>query len=81
MFYNHTHSYINKDLGGYMKVLKITDYMMVKEAAEFLGITPVTLRRWEKDKKVKSYRNPQNKYRLYLKEDLEELLQKIKPVI
>ena len=56
---------------------KIDEYMRIKEAAEFLGVTPNTLRNWEKELKVKVYRNPQNSYRLYKKEDLEALLDKI----
>ncbi len=56
---------------------KIDEYMRIKEAAEFLGVTPNTLRNWEKEEKIKVYRNPQNRYRLYRLEDLETLLEKI----
>lgn len=56
---------------------KIDEYMRIKEAAEFLGVTPNTLRNWEKEQKIKVYRNPQNQYRLYKREDLEKLLEKI----
>jgi DNA binding domain, excisionase family len=59
-------------------MLKIIDYLTIKEAAEFVGVTPNTLRNWEKEKKITVYRNPQNKYRLYKKEDLENLLNTIK---
>jgi MerR family transcriptional regulator, copper efflux regulator len=58
---------------------KITDYMKIKDAAKFLGVTPNTLRNWEKEKKITVYRNPQNLYRLYRKEDLEGLLNNIRP--
>jgi excisionase family DNA binding protein len=51
--------------------------MKIKEASDFLGVTPNTLRNWEKEKKIKTYRNPQNRYRLYKKEDLEQLLSNI----
>jgi MerR family copper efflux transcriptional regulator len=60
-------------------VQKIIDYLKIKEAADFLGVTPNTLRNWEKEKKITVYRNPQNAYRLYKKEDLEKLLGNIKP--
>ena len=60
--------------------MKITDYLKITEAAEFLGVTTNTLRNWEREKKITVYRNPQNMYRLYKKEDLEELLANIKPV-
>ena len=59
---------------------KIIDYMKIKAAAKFLGVTPNTLRNWERDKKIKAYRNPLNRYRLYKQEDLEKLLKNIKPV-
>jgi len=55
------------------------DYLKIKDAANFLGVTTNTLRNWERDKKISVYRNPQNNYRLYKKEDLEQILQNIKP--
>jgi len=57
---------------------KIADYLTIKEAAQFVGVTANTLRNWERDKKITVYRNPQNSYRLYKKEDLEKLLTNIK---
>lgn len=57
---------------------KIAEYFTIKQAAEFVGVTENTLRNWERDKKIIVYRNPQNKYRLYKKEDLEKLLTNIK---
>jgi DNA (cytosine-5)-methyltransferase 1 len=56
---------------------KIQDYLQIKEAAEFLGVTPTTLRNWEKRGKLTSHRHPLNQYRLYKREDLEEFLQLI----
>jgi len=53
--------------------------MRIKDAAVFLGVTPNTLRNWEKEKKIMVYRNPQNQYRLYKKEDLEKVLLSIQP--
>lgn len=58
---------------------KINEYMRIREASKFLGVTENTLRNWEKDKKLNVLRNPLNKYRLYRKEDLEQLLSNIKP--
>ena len=57
---------------------RIDEYMRIKEAAAFVGVTPNTLRNWEREKKLQSYRNPQNRYRLYDKEALEQLLQSIR---
>lgn len=61
-------------------MIKLTDYLKVKQAAAFIGVTPNTLRNWERDKKITVYRNPQNDYRLYKKEDLEQLLASITSV-
>ena len=56
---------------------KITDYLTIKQAAELIGVSRNTLRNWEISKKIPVYRNPQNQYRLYKKEDLEKLLNNI----
>lgn len=58
---------------------KIIDYLTIQDAANFLGVNANTLRNWEKEKKIIVYRNPQNAYRLYKKEDLEALLNNIRP--
>lgn len=57
---------------------KITEYLTIKEAAEFLGVSPSTLRNWEREGKLTTHRNPVNSYRLYRKEDLEQLLKLIR---
>ena len=56
---------------------KIDEYLKIKDAAALLGVSPSTLRNWEKLGKLKAHRNPNNKYRLYKKVDLEELLKEI----
>ena len=53
------------------------DYITIKDASEVLGVDKMTLRRWDKAGKLKSYRHPINRYRLYVKSDLEELLRGI----
>jgi MerR family copper efflux transcriptional regulator len=55
-------------------------YIMIRKAAWFIGVTPNTLRNWEKKGALKTYRHPINKSRLYKKSDLEELLASIKPI-
>ncbi|OGF52491.1 hypothetical protein A3I27_04095 [Candidatus Giovannonibacteria bacterium RIFCSPLOWO2_02_FULL_43_11b] len=40
-------------------------YLKIKDAAIFLGVSPETLRFWEKSDKLKCFRDPKNKYRLY----------------
>jgi excisionase family DNA binding protein len=59
-------------------MLKLNDYLTIKHAAKTIGVTPNTLRNWEKNQKLPAYRNPKNSYRLYKKDDLENLLQEIK---
>lgn len=61
-------------------MLNIADYLTIKNAAKFLGVSPNTLRNWEKEKKITVYRNPSNQYRLYKQEDLEQFLITIQPV-
>ena len=56
----------------------ISDYLSVKEAAEFLGVSKDTVRRWDRKGKLKAYRHPMNRYRLYKKEDLQKILDSIK---
>jgi DNA (cytosine-5)-methyltransferase 1 len=57
---------------------KLTEFLKIKAAADFLGVSANTLRNWGKNKRINVYRNPQNSYRLYKKEDLERLLDNIK---
>jgi len=52
-------------------------YLTVKEVADLVGVTPLTLRNWDKSGKLKAYRNPINNYRIYKPGDIELLLRKI----
>lgn len=56
---------------------RLNDYLTIKDAAEILGVCEMTLRRWDKAKKLMSYRHPANKYRLYKKPELKAFLAKI----
>ncbi len=58
-------------------VVNLRDYLMIKEAAAFIGVSPNTLRNWERDGKLPTHRHPFNRYRLYKKADLEALLMRI----
>ncbi len=49
----------------------------MKEAAQFLGVSPETLRNWDQSGKFKAIRHPVNGYRLYRREKLETLLTEI----
>ena len=41
---------------------KFADYLKVKEAAVFLGVSPSTLRNWDREGKLKAKRHPVNGY-------------------
>jgi MerR family transcriptional regulator, copper efflux regulator len=58
--------------------MKINEYIKIKEAAKYLGISEMTLRRWSDDGKVKCKRHPINGYRLFKSKDLKKLLEKLK---
>ena len=52
-------------------------FMTVKEAANLLGVTPLTLRNWDKKGKLEAGRHPFNNYRVYQRVDIEKLLTEI----
>ena len=56
---------------------KLHEYLTIKDAAEYLGVSPNTLRNWGREGKMNERRNPINGYRLYKKTDLDRLLKKI----
>ncbi len=56
---------------------KISDYLMIGEAAEYLGVHPDSLRRWDRAKQLQPRRHPINNFRLYLKRDLDRFLAQI----
>jgi MerR family copper efflux transcriptional regulator len=64
---------------GDLQLKNYHDYMHIKEAAEYLGVTPNTLRTWEREGKIVVFRDPMSNYRMYQREDLEKILQDIKP--
>lgn len=53
------------------------DYLRIGQAARFVGVHPDSLRRWERIGRLKTYRHPINRYRLYLRQELEALLKEI----
>lgn len=55
----------------------LQEYLTIKEAAEFLGVTANTLRNWGAAGKIPEYRHPANNYRLYKAEDLSAFLKQI----
>jgi excisionase family DNA binding protein len=57
---------------------KKKEYLKIKEAAEYLGVTTQTLRNWDKAGKFKAVRHPMNNYRVYRFREIENILQCIK---
>lgn len=53
---------------------KLGDYLRIKEAAEYLGVVPNTLRNWGRHGKITEHRHPMNNYRLYKRKELDALL-------
>ena len=52
-------------------------YLTVKQAAKLLHVTPLTLRNWDKNGKLRPYRHPINKYRLYRIDQVELFLRQL----
>lgn len=50
-----------------------SEYLKIRQAAAFLGVSPQTLRSWEKTKKLETLRHPKNRYRLYRINSLQKL--------
>jgi len=52
-------------------------YYTIKQAAKLIGVTPLTLRNWDNNGKLKAYRHPINNYRVYKQQQLELFLRKL----
>ena len=59
------------------EVEKLSDYLRISEAAEYLGVSPNTLRNWVNAGKVVAIRHPVNDYRLFKRENLDALLKQV----
>ena len=56
---------------------KLDGYLRIKEASEYLGVSPNTLRNWGRSGKLAERRHPMNGYRLYSREELDDLLNQV----
>lgn len=56
---------------------KLSDFLRISEAAAYLGVSPNTLRNWVNAGKIAAVRHPVNDYRLFKREELDALLQKV----
>jgi excisionase family DNA binding protein len=57
---------------------KISEYLTVGEAAEFLGVSKDTLRRWDRSGNLPARRHPVSRYRLYVEQDLDKFLSRLR---
>ena len=51
--------------------------MTIKDAADMLGVSKLTLRNWDKSGKLIAYRHPISNYRVYKLVELEQLISKM----
>ncbi len=56
---------------------KLHQYVKIAEAAQFLGVSQITLRAWAATGKIPVRVNPANNYRLFRHEDLDQFLERI----
>jgi DNA-binding transcriptional MerR regulator len=52
-------------------------YVTIKEAAYILGVSPLTLRNWDKNGKFPAQRHPMNNYRVYKTDSLLRIIEDI----
>ena len=56
----------------------MSKYISIKEAADLLGVTPQTMRNWEKRGQLIPYRNPINNYRRYKLSQIESFIEEMR---
>lgn len=52
-------------------------YINIKDAAYILGVSPLTLRNWDKSGKFPAQRHPMNNYRVYKVENVLKIIDDI----
>lgn len=53
------------------------EFVLVKEAAEMLGVCSNTIRAWGANGKLTEFRHPVNDYRMFKRAEIERLLKKM----
>ena len=56
---------------------KLSDFLRISDAAAYLGVSPNTLRNWVNAGKIAAIRHPLNDYRLFKRDDLDEVLKQV----
>ncbi len=54
------------------------EFVLVKEAAELLGVCPNTIRSWGASGKLTEHRHPVNDYRMFKRKEIERLIKKMR---
>lgn len=54
------------------------EFVLVKEAAEMLGVCPNTIRAWGDSGKIVEYRHPINAYRMFKRTDINRLIEQMR---
>jgi excisionase family DNA binding protein len=58
-------------------MIKLKDYLKTAEAANVIGVSENTLRKWAASGAIPVHRNPINRYRLFRRVDLEKFLARV----
>ncbi|MFN9716145.1 MAG: helix-turn-helix domain-containing protein [Planctomycetota bacterium] len=56
---------------------KLTEYLHTAAAAEYIGVSQNTIRKWAARGDIPMHRNTANGYRLFLRKDLDRFLRNI----
>src|SRR4051812_39265337 len=57
-----------------LSAARMPEFLTVGQAAKELGVSPWTLRNWDRTGKLKPTRHPKNGYRIYRHEDLQAII-------
>ncbi|MBI2609547.1 MerR family DNA-binding transcriptional regulator [Candidatus Giovannonibacteria bacterium] len=60
-----------------MQYQELIKYINIKDAAKILGVSPLTLRNWDRKKKLIAYRHPINNYRVYRLDEIQNFMSQI----
>ena len=67
-----------RQIRGEHQLTKLSDFLRISEAAEYLGVASNTLRNWENAGKIVAHRHPVNGYRLFKQKELDALLNRVR---
>ena len=64
-------------MDGIEQLENFTNFFTVAKASKLLGVSKQTVRKWEREGRVKSIRHPLNGYRLFKNNDIRKILWKL----